>query len=102
MAAAKKTTLDGKCCKQVYGGSYHGHPCGKSAKVTRDGKLYCGTHDPVARQEKQSKRSAEWNAEFNERQRLRDAAQKRNAAIDKLCGHIPTEELEQYELRIKA
>ena len=36
-----------KCCKEVYG-RYSGclEQCGKKAKVVRDGKPYCGIHDP--------------------------------------------------------
>lgn len=38
-----------KCCVRIYGGmsTFRGSPCSKPAKVERDGKHYCNTHDPV-------------------------------------------------------
>ena len=39
------------CCREVYPrgdrwSAFHGRPCGKPARVERDGKFYCGIHDP--------------------------------------------------------
>lgn len=33
-------------CSAKIGTGRHKYGCSKSATVTRDGKLYCGTHDP--------------------------------------------------------
>ena len=38
-------------------------PCSKAAKVDRDGKWYCGTHDPVAIKQKCEAQSAKRNAQ---------------------------------------
>jgi len=54
-----------KCCEQVYSGSpYFPYTCGKTAKVERDGKHYCGIHDPVRRAEKQREKREAWDAEY--------------------------------------
>ena len=49
-----------RCCntKWTYGG--YRRTCTKTAKVERDGKWYCGIHDPVARAEKAAARHANW------------------------------------------
>jgi len=50
------------CCKPVYSpGALIGnrcHPCGAKAKHIRDGKPYCGRHDPVARKAKDDAKTA--------------------------------------------
>lgn len=67
-----------KCCAGVYDSlSRRSYPCGKKAKVEREGKHYCGTHDPVARRAKAEVREAKWRKEFDEQQRvyrIQDAA----------------------------
>jgi len=57
-----------KCCATVfYGTLMHRKDCGKTAKFERDGKHYCGTHDPVAVAARNKQRDAEfkkrWEAE---------------------------------------
>lgn len=61
-----------KCCARVHasGGYVRGHQCGKAAKVVRDGKPYCGLHDPVAVKERRAKSYAEWK----EREAAKSAA----------------------------
>jgi hypothetical protein len=69
-----------KCCEIVWpAGAFRGHQCHNSAKIQRDGKWLCGTHDPVAVIEKRNKKNAELRAEAAVRQRLQaEAAAKRN------------------------
>ncbi len=45
-------------------------PCNRPGKVERDGKWWCGIHDPLARQAKRDKRQEEFNArmEFERRE----------------------------------
>lgn len=43
------------------------YPCDKSAKVVRDGKSYCGIHDPVKIKAKQDERRAASVAKWNRR-----------------------------------
>lgn len=52
-----------KCCGVVL---YRGwpHSCAKTPKVERDGKWYCGIHDPVAKKEKDIKRNAKWERKW--------------------------------------
>lgn len=44
------TTTTNTCCGRSYAGYKFGRSgtCGKKAKFERDGKWYCGIHDPVA------------------------------------------------------
>lgn len=58
-------------------GYFRTYACGKTAKVERDGKWYCGIHDPVRLAEKRAARDAEYDrryAENRKHQQLRDAA----------------------------
>lgn len=50
------------CCEIIRGSfSWSGHACPHRAKVERDGKWYCGTHDPVAAKARRDKKHAEWD-----------------------------------------
>lgn len=65
----------GGCCATVYGSGYGpGYACQKRATVERGGRKYCGTHDPVAKRARQSKRNAERDEHYAQ---IRDAHEKR-------------------------
>jgi uncharacterized Zn finger protein (UPF0148 family) len=51
-----------------------GGRCTKTAKVERDGKWYCGTHDPVAVKARDDARSAVRSAQWNAEQAIRARA----------------------------
>jgi uncharacterized Zn finger protein (UPF0148 family) len=53
------------CCTRV--GDWLGHACGKNAKYERDGKWYCGMHDPVAIKTKREAKNAEYAEAYNAR-----------------------------------
>lgn len=63
-----------------------GIQCSKNAKVEREGKWYCGTHDPVAVKQKREARDLEWRekyaAERSEEQEKRNA----KAEIERRAG----------------
>ncbi len=72
--------MEGKKCSVRVGGEGYsinsGSPCQNLAKVVRNGRPYCGIHDPEYSKEKQRK----WNEQFDkkwakerDRQQLRDA-----------------------------
>jgi uncharacterized Zn finger protein (UPF0148 family) len=53
-----------QCSKQIYSGiTLNGRRCEINAKVERDGKWYCGIHDPVAVKAKRDAQEAKWRAE---------------------------------------
>jgi len=61
-------------------GRFTGHRCGKRGKVERDGRWYCGQHDPVKVKERMDKRYAEvrdkWaldDARYKAKRRIEDA-----------------------------
>ena len=55
---------DGKDrCQQMMWMHYSHHQCIAPSKVTRDGKGYCGTHDPVKVMERAEAREAKRKAE---------------------------------------
>jgi hypothetical protein len=65
--------------------------CGKTANAERDGKWYCGIHDPVRRKEKNDATYARWREESHARikaERIRDAAPDLLAALQKSIGII--------------
>lgn len=61
------------CSVRVYpadhAGGFRGHMCQKSGKVERDGKWYCGIHDPVAVQAKNAAAKARFDAEYDARRK---------------------------------
>lgn len=68
------------CCASVrVGDLYRWRPCGAAAKVERDGKHYCGRHDPVALDAKSKASKEKHNAELEAARAHRDA-QVRQAA----------------------
>jgi hypothetical protein len=78
------------CYKTVYTGGYPPtRPCGKTAKVVRDDKPYCGIHDPVARKAKHEARSAEANKRWADEA---DARRRARLAVE-ACEGVPTERL---------
>ena len=63
-----------KCCTRVFsGGLYTGILCGRNAKFERDGKHFCGTHDPVARAAKDEARINFWRDQFLTKRAAADA-----------------------------
>ena len=72
MSATKHT-----CAARVWRG-YHSYTCGKAAKAERDGKWYCGTHDPERLRAKDEAREAKWAHE----RAIRDAEDAINSALD--------------------
>ena len=54
------------CCARVHT-SYGFSGCCKRASVERDGKRYCGTHDPVKVKERQEKRTKAYIQESEDR-----------------------------------
>jgi uncharacterized Zn finger protein (UPF0148 family) len=74
---------DAKCCAFVYRpGRFRASPCAKAAKVERDGKLYCGTHDPLAAQARRDATYAKWKAEHDARNRTDERNARIRAARD--------------------
>jgi len=69
--------MGNKCCKTIHGDFQVTYPCKNAAKVERNGKWYCGTHDPDKRKARQEKQQAKWEKESEDRQkqwRLQSAA----------------------------
>jgi hypothetical protein len=70
------------------------HSCGKNAKYEREGKFYCGTHDPVAVAAKRDARSADYRSKCAEQTkiyRLQNAAPDLLAALQ-MAKHIVANE----------
>ena len=57
-------TQSGMCSERVYreGDPWHSHPCAKKGTVERNGKPYCGVHDPQKVAARQATRNAEYLA----------------------------------------
>lgn len=74
------------CSVRVYpsdrAGSFHGHMCSKAAKVEREGKWYCGIHDPVLLAAKATERHTKWEAEYAASRKRNDLS---SAAADLLA-----------------
>lgn len=55
-----------RCCARIY---FKHKACSRTGKVDRDGKWYCGTHDPVAIKKAAEDRHARYKAAHEERMR---------------------------------
>lgn len=73
-----------KCCELKYNSTHFRRmPCGRNAKVMRDGKPYCGYCDPVRVAEKDKAREekyARYREEYDRRYAEEKAARERAAA----------------------
>ena len=49
-----------QCSKRVYWDAWHSHPCANKGTVERDGKPYCGVHDPQKVAARQARRDASY------------------------------------------
>ena len=81
------------CCAAM--GTFFTQTCGKNAKFERDGKWYCGTHDPVAfaakREERNAAYAAKWqamNARHSEEAAKRKETQRRSDCFDELVDAL--------------
>jgi hypothetical protein len=52
-----------RCSKRVWS-KWDAYQCGRGASIERDGKPYCGTHDPVKVEERQKKKEAKWQGKI--------------------------------------
>lgn len=86
-----KTSDMGMCCATTRGdttavrGWRTSRRCTKAATVERDGKPYCGTHDPVRVAERREQSMAAWTMKMNaekELSRLHKAAPELLAACE--------------------
>lgn len=63
-----------KRCEASLFSNFRGYPCGRTAKFERDGKYYCGTHDPAKVSARRAERDARWAEEDRARRVMWDAA----------------------------
>lgn len=88
-----------QCSEQVYPnerwGAFHPHRCHKNATVERDGKRYCGTHDPLVVAAKNEKRDIEMRAKWK-----RDAdTRRRESAMRYFCEGVTVEFMEVHRAK---
>jgi len=84
-----------KCCQNVVdSGSYHSRKCSHNAKVVRNGKHYCGIHDPVAVAKRDKQKQERWDKKINKRKE----EFKRQSILKELAKDIPTDKLGDYKL----
>ena len=78
-------------------GAFHMHGCERKPNVERDGKWYCGIHDPVKKTKRQDKKEEKWKQEriYNNAKWKREQEQRnRNAVLNQFCEGISTEQIE--------
>ena len=76
-------------CREEVFRDYRFRVCGKTAKYERDGKWYCGTHDPVAKQARDDKFSAKIAAELAASTAAHKERQLATAALEWMREHMP-------------
>ena len=87
MTPASKTLMP-RCCDTKY---ERGWPrqCSMKSKVERNGKHYCGRHDPVAVEDKRKKQNAKWEAEFSAEKEARKTAAAEHAELKRRADAYP-------------
>jgi hypothetical protein len=65
-----------RCQKMIYGGSFHGRSCAKTAKHEHEGKWYGGTHHPPAVKARRVARDRGWNEKWARQDAERDRQSK--------------------------
>lgn len=78
----------------------NGSRCTRKAKVERDGKHYCGVHDPVRLKTAQNERDAIYREQSRERQRiyrLQNAAPDLLEALEQLLNQFDSEIHNEYD-----
>jgi uncharacterized Zn finger protein (UPF0148 family) len=90
------------CCASVYKpGAFRALGCNKPAKVERDGKWYCGVHDPKRRKQKDDARRAKWNHETAVLRARQAVMQVRNEAADLIeRGNVTKAEFAEAQAKI--
>ena len=89
------------CSALLKTSGFHASHCYRDAKVERNGKPYCKMHDPERVEAKRKSQNEKWEAEFKRKQTQWAEEDARCKAIHELCGHIATEDLGKYELKLK-
>lgn len=85
------------CCCEVWGDGQSFRPrcCARNAIVNRDGRWYCGTHDPVKVAEKNAKRESAWKVKMEEQNR----SYQHQRAIIRFCENVTDDELSRFTAR---
>jgi hypothetical protein len=78
--------LKPRCCERVQGSGYNSSQCSKNAKVERDGRHYCGIHDPVAVKAKNDKRHADWKLKHHAKKLSQKEARAKRDEIERRAG----------------
>lgn len=87
MTTDEKPAKGTQCCVRVHSKlSYRGKPCGKAAKVVRDGKPYCGMHDPVQVKARREKSYLEWKEREDANSAASAKAEAERAERDRRAG----------------
>ena len=74
------------CCATVWGpNAFHSWACGRKAKIEREKKWYCGTHDP----ERLQRRRDRYRAAFDEETKARNTIHEAEREIERLGREIP-------------
>lgn len=63
-----------KCSQRIYDGTFMGYmACPYNGKIERDGKWYCGRHDPVKVKERRDKSTRAFEEKMEAREAARNA-----------------------------
>lgn len=84
MAKAKEKH---QCCGQIFN-NYHYHQCFNKGKVERDGKWFCGIHDPVKIAERDAVKRKQWDDERAERFRQRNLEERQQECTAKILSML--------------
>jgi glycine/D-amino acid oxidase-like deaminating enzyme len=53
------------------------YSCSNTGRIERDGKFYCGIHDPEAEKARRAKHEAKWRAKWDEEKKAHEANRRR-------------------------
>jgi hypothetical protein len=102
----KPITPTERCVRRCRSASFnysYGFPrCTHKGTVTRDGKLYCSTHDPVKVAEREKQRHAEYERKSAQRFAFYEREKRRNKALADAADLITELARDGYGPRLQA
>ena len=79
-----------RCQEHIFdGGGRYRHQCTYKGKVERDGKWYCGIHDPVARAERDKRQREKRHRQWQEMNALADEREAQHYENERKLAAFP-------------
>lgn len=91
-----------KCCRTLLGYGCRTFHCKNAAKVERDGRFYCGVHDPEKDKARRAARDAKWIRDTKIRECQSKLSNVRNQIADSVIEYVQDSNLKFLRQEAKA